>query len=95
MKHARNRKKALVAASIAGLMAVAGSSVLLSGTASAEDVACYGVNKCKGTGDCGGKGSSCAGKNACMGQGFIKISKDNCLRIKDGRLTPEPEAAQQ
>ena len=53
----------------------------------AESVSCYGINACKGTGDCGGKGYSCAGKNACKGQGFIKLPSDVCTRIQGGKLT--------
>ncbi len=61
-------------------------------TASAEEgdtVRCYGVNKCKGTGDCGGKGHSCAGENSCKGQGYLNLDKETCLKIEGGRLTPE------
>jgi hypothetical protein len=82
----RNKKRALLAASVAGLMAVAGVVVLFPGSASAD--ACYVINACKGTGDCGGKGYSCAGKNACKGQGFVELQKDTCLRIQGGSLTP-------
>lgn len=87
------KKKMLLAASVAGLMAAA-----LAPAAQAEmdmshvhpdDVNCYGVNKCKGTGDCGGKGASCAGSNACKGQGFIALPEDTCLKIQGGRLTAE------
>jgi uncharacterized membrane protein len=80
----------LLASAVAGLMVAGG----VAGTAAAEDkeeVRCYGVNKCKGTGDCGGKGHSCAGENACKGQGYLKMSADTCLKIQGGRLTPEPE----
>ena len=56
-----------------------------------EKVACYGVNKCKATGACGGKGHSCAGENACKGQGYLKIDAETCLKIEGGRLTAEPE----
>ena len=92
----RKVRRALVAASVAGLLASAGAIVGQSAQAQegADDhdeakVACYGINKCKGTGDCGGKGHGCAGKNACSGQGYIDLDKDVCLRVKDGRLTPE------
>ncbi len=81
------KKKMFLAASVAGLVAAA-----LSGTATlahAEDAACYGVNKCKGTGDCGGKGASCHGTNACKGQGFLSLPADTCLKIEGGRLTAE------
>ena len=60
------RKKLLLAASVAGLVAVATVGVPAS-TVYAAQVACEGVNACAGKGDCGGKGHSCAGKNACKG----------------------------
>lgn len=39
---------------------------------------CWGVNECKGQGQCGGKGHECAGKNECKGQGWIASSKKDC-----------------
>ncbi len=82
------KKKALMAASIAGLIAVA-APLVVSGTAFAEGVPCYGINKCKGAGDCGGKGHGCAGKNACKGAGFVNVAdNDTCLKIQGGSLTP-------
>ncbi len=83
-----NKKKMLIAASIAGLMSVAASGIVTAAIA-AEAVPCYGINACKGTGDCGGKGYSCAGKNACKGQGFVKLPADICTRINGGKLTAE------
>ena len=83
-------QRALVAASVAGLLAAAGAAGF-GRSAQAEDapkVPCYGINKCKGTGDCGGKGHTCSGQNACAGQGYLKLEKETCLKIKDGRLTP-------
>ena len=79
------KKKMLLAASIAGLMTVAASQAATVAFA-AESVPCYGINACKGTGDCGGKGYSCAGKNACKGEGFIKLTADTCARINGGSL---------
>lgn len=81
-----SKKKALIAASIAGLMTVAVSGAATNAIA-ADNKPCYGVNACKGTGDCGGKGYSCAGKNACKGQGFIELPADVCTRINGGSLT--------
>ena len=86
------KKRALIAASVAGLMAATavGTAHGAEGAAApAGKVPCYGINKCKGAGDCGGKGNSCAGKNACKGTAFIKLEKDTCLKIQGGRLTPE------
>ena len=80
-----SKKKMLIAASIAGLMTVVASGAAT--TAIADSVPCYGINACKGTGDCGGKGYSCAGKNACKGQGFIKLPADTCTRVNGGLLT--------
>lgn len=83
--------KVLLAAAIAGLLAIGA----LGGTAQAADEKgetgkCYGANKCKGEGACSGQGHSCAGKNACKGQGSVETdSKDACLNLEGGRLTPE------
>ena len=81
-----NKKKMFLAASIAGLMTVA-TSVAPTNAQAEEGVSCYGINACKGTGDCGGKASSCHGTNACKGQGWLKVPADLCTRIEGGRLT--------
>lgn len=80
------KRNALVAASIAGMMAFAGLAITPA-VAQADDQ-CYGVNKCKGTGACGGQGHSCHGQNACKGQGWLSIDADTCLKIEGGSLTP-------
>src|SRR5262249_11421784 len=54
----------------------------------------YGVNKCKGTGDCGGEGTSCAGSNACKRKGFIDMDKDTCLKLEGGRLGAKEDKAE-
>ncbi len=85
----KSKKKMLLAASVAGLLAMTGT--ISSQAVYAADVACAGVNACKGMGDCGGKGSSCAGKNACKGQGWVSVpTQDLCKKI-GGTLT-EPMA---
>ena len=88
------KKRTLVAASVAGLLAVTGVVALASNAFAAEGdkVACYGANKCKGTGECGGKGHSCAGQNACKGEGVLKTTSAECLAMEGGRLTEEPKA---
>ena len=76
-----NKKKMLLAASVAGLIAVA-TATLPASTVYAADVACSGVNACAGKGDCGGKGHSCAGKNACKGQGYVNVpTGDLCAKL--------------
>ena len=79
------KKGALIASAIAGLLVAAGTATV-SSAGEPEKVSCYGVNKCKGTGACGGKGHSCAGENKCKGQGFLKMDRDTCLKIEGGRL---------
>ena len=86
------KQKVLLAASVAGLLAAFGA--LNVGSVQAEEVEgdeapCYGINKCKGAGDCGGKGHSCHGQNACKGQGYLELDKEICLKIQGGRLTEE------
>jgi uncharacterized membrane protein len=84
-----DRKKMFVAASIAGLMTVSASLIATNAQADMNSPGepCYGINACKGTGDCGGKGYSCAGNNACKGQGWLKLEPDVCTRIQGGTLT--------
>ena len=82
----KSRKKLLVAASIAGLVA---ANLASAAPAFAEDMAlehCYGINACKGMGACGGKGSSCAGTNACKGQGLLDVPQGTCMKIQGGSL---------
>ena len=86
-----NKGGLVLASAVAGLMGALGGPAMMSAANDAEPVNCYGVNKCKGTGACGGKGHSCAGENACKGQGYLKIDAETCLKIQGGRLTPEPE----
>ncbi len=82
-----SKRGALLASAVAGLLMLAGTTTIAS-AGEGEEVACYGVNKCKGTGACGGKGHSCAGENECKGQGYLKMDKETCLKIEDGRLKP-------
>ena len=82
------KRQALIATAVACFLTAAGTASMVS-NAQAEGTACYGINACKGTGECGGKGHSCAGKNECAGKGYLKLDKDTCLKIKGGRLTPE------
>ena len=92
MEKSKNKKQVLLAASVAGLLAMTGA-MILPAAAQAEEVPCYGVNACKGTGACKGQANECAGKNACKGQSFIKVeSKEACLGMQGGSLTPPAKA---
>lgn len=89
--------KSLLIASLAGALSL--PVVLAAGSSGSaaqdegEKVHCYGVNKCKGVGDCGGPGHSCANQNECKRKGYLDMDKELCLKIDGGRLTPEPPKA--
>ncbi len=88
----KKSKRALVSLALAGLVAGLAAAWPTQPARAADDAPCYGINKCKGTGECGGKGHGCAGKNECAGQGYIKMSSEKCLKIQGGRLTEDPAA---
>jgi len=91
MMNSSNRTKRVLLAAVAGMLATASfAGNAVAKDAAAEKVHCYGINKCKGTGDCSGKGHKCAGQNACKGQGHVNLPKDVCLRIEGGHLTAKP-----
>ena len=70
-----NKKAILLGAALSGLLLGVTSC---STTPSGPVGKCHGMNSCKGTGDCGGKGSTCAGQNQCKGKGWKKMSKSEC-----------------
>ena len=92
----RKAKRVVMTASVAGLLAAAATGLATHASAQYDEMgggegktACYGINACKGNGDCGGPGHSCRGKNECRGHGYLDLEKETCLRIQGGRLTPE------
>ena len=90
-----SKTRRVLMASLAGALTLPALLVAQDKPAAAggEKVKCYGVNKCKATGDCGGPGHSCANQNSCKRQGYIDLDKETCLRIDGGRLTPTEEKA--
>ncbi len=74
--------KTLVTAALSGLLLAAGTAV---STAPMTEGKCFGINACKGKGDCGGKGHDCAGKNSCKGKGWKKMTKAQC-EAKKGKF---------
>jgi hypothetical protein len=52
----------------------------------AKEVACYGVNECKGHSVCKTSKHECKGHNECKGQGVMKMSEKDC-KDKGGSLT--------
>jgi uncharacterized membrane protein len=83
-------KTVLLASAVAGLLALNTFATARAAEEGKGEVKCYGANKCKGQGACAGQGHACAGKNGCKGQGYVNAdSKEACLKMEGGRLTPE------
>lgn len=84
-----DKKTTLAAAALAALTMAAGcapgaKTVKTNGAALSTPPAgkggeCYGVNACKGQGECGGPGHECAGQNACKGKGWITLTEPECV----------------
>ncbi|EQA34933.1 hypothetical protein LEP1GSC047_1926 [Leptospira inadai serovar Lyme str. 10] len=70
-------KHLLIGAALTGLLTTGAIAEDKSGSDDSKGE-CHGINSCKGTGDCGGKGHSCAGKNSCKGHGWLSLSKKDC-----------------
>ena len=85
-----NRKKLLVAASIAGIMA-ASSSVAMAGSSfpghDSGNKSCPGMNGCRGMASCKGGKHSCPGKHSCAGGQNGCSGKGAAAKVEDGKLT--------
>ena len=46
--------------------------------AEASDVACWGINACKGTTACSTAFNGCTGQNSCKGRGYLNVSAAKC-----------------
>lgn len=81
-------KGALIAAQVAGLFAMGGTTVAQAADKDSDEVVCSGINACKGHGSCAGPGHACAGQNGCKGQGHTKTTRKDCL-AKGGKVVPK------
>jgi len=82
-------KKLLLSAAMVGLTVAATGCAE---KAQANEGQCHGVNKCKGTGDCGGKDHECGGKNSCKGKGWNKSTKEACATSGGKFVNPNAKA---
>jgi mercuric ion transport protein len=57
----------------------------------AGDIACWGINSCKGTTACSTALNSCTGMNSCKGRGYLNVSAAEC-KAKGGRPLAGSEA---
>ncbi len=85
-------KNLLLGAAVAGLLAAAAQAhadpIPKDKVKRMAVVPCYGVNSCKGQGQCAAAAHACAGQNSCKGEGWLPIPKESCLAIPGGSLTP-------
>ena len=85
-----NRKKILVAASIAGIMAASSSTLAMAGSAfpghDSGNKSCGGMNGCKGVAGCKSGKNSCSGKHACSGKNSCS-GQGTATKVEDGKLT--------
>ncbi len=77
-----SKKGMLVAAAVAGLFTV---GPMVTKAFAGGDVACTGVNECKGKGSCHGGEGGCKGKNACKGKGVTMMPEKDCT-AKGGKV---------
>ncbi len=75
-----NRKSGAKLAMGAAVLVVTGATLI--GAAMGETVKgrCFGVNGCKGQGNCKSTKNDCKGKNACKGQGWLDDAPGRVLR---------------
>lgn len=60
--------------------------------AEAGEIACWGINECKGQGACSTAFNSCAGQNECKGKGYVYVPEKECY-ARGGELLKESPAA--
>lgn len=89
MNDKRERAGRISAAAAALLL---GATVPVAGGAAEEAlVYCAGVTGCHGTSECKTATNECKGQNACMGQGFKRLTREECAR-RGGEVTEEEPA---
>ncbi len=78
--------KGLLIASAAAVLFLSGAVAAQPARAEGGDqVVCFGIKSCKGTGSCHTAKNECAGKNACRGQGNTKTTAADCT-TKGGKI---------
>lgn len=65
--------------------------------AEAGDIACYGINACKGQTACATAHNGCPGQNSCKGKGFLNVAPKACaaqggVPLKDSPAAPAKRA---
>jgi hypothetical protein len=74
---------ALAAAALFTTTAALGYAYRLDPVAT-NTIRCQGINACKGQSACNGRGT-CGGVNACKGQGWLNVTREECVK-RGGRV---------
>ena len=69
---------ALSIAAAAAFYGIYKSVDALAPTAQAGEIACWGINSCKGTTACTTAFNACNGQNQCKGRGYLNVPKKEC-----------------
>lgn len=78
MSKSKKVSGSLLALAAAGLVSISPVSSAISDNATAANVHCYGVNKCKGHNDCKTASNACKGHASCKGHGFVAMPAKAC-----------------
>jgi mercuric ion transport protein len=76
---------ALSVAAAAAFYAMYKSVDALAPQAEADEIACWGINSCKGTSACTTAFNACNGQNGCKGRGYLNVPEKEC-HAKSGVL---------
>ena len=69
---------ALSVAAAAAFYAMYKSVDAVAPPAEAGEIACWGINACKGTSACTTAFNACNGQNACKGRGYLNVPEKEC-----------------
>jgi hypothetical protein len=72
------KKSGAKMAMTAAALIISGATLIAAANAETFKGRCFGVNGCKGQGNCKSAKNDCKGKNACKGQGWQSMLQDDC-----------------
>lgn len=75
---------ALAAAAAGAFYAMYKSVKVMAPAAQKGDVACWGINACKGQSACSTAFNACTGQNSCKGRGYLNVPAEEC-KAKGGQ----------
>jgi uncharacterized membrane protein len=73
-----SKKSGAKIAMTAAALVVSGTLATSAMAAGGTEGKCFGVNECKGHGDCKTAQNDCKNMNACKGQGFLSMTDTEC-----------------